>query len=446
MDGNFEMPNLKKSEEEKNEQVVNNPNKVEIPQEYYDKLQKEKEARLEQLEKRQVEIEMNKQSGATLLLIILNIIVFFALVYGMNNINRWLVIGIPIYIILGTIISCMNKKEESKFSITILVSCMIGALVGFLVVIGANKGGFDVYYAFAVGVVGFLGYILSLAITKLMTDSKAAALQKIFYIIIIGGILGVPYYFYTNYKTDFMGIIFSGSGEKEVLEAKTEEDFIERTLKNRYGYKFICNGQKKKYIDDITHRRVTTIDCSNEENNVTISVMSLLYDEDNNKYIVKDNYLDNTYIIPLESELIESIKNALSTKTVTIGFYPKNKCYFIGDCVNDDNYQNEMNLDNLYKYSVDLRLEDYLGLDKKGFFNKYGFEYNIILKDNYSMEADFISMVNSVINIMSEAGLENNGGFTITIKDSYAYKEVFKVIGKASADKSFNNYNIVDIK
>ena len=91
MNEDFELPNLKKNEEETIEQPVpNNENqvleeKIEIPQEYYDKLNKEKEERLQALAKKEEEHDNNVQKGSTILLIILSLLVCGGLLYGMEH-------------------------------------------------------------------------------------------------------------------------------------------------------------------------------------------------------------------------------------------------------------------------------------------------------------------------------------------------------------------------
>ncbi len=439
----IEMPTLKNEEEEvKEEQVVqeNNLNKIEIPQEYYDKLEKEKEQRLQDLAKKEEEHKENVQSGGTVILIIFSFIVVFGLLYGMLHFNRLLIIGIPIYIVLGTIISTSSKKENSKFGVSLLVSGMIGALIFFLLAMG-NKNTSDkyIYYAYALFVVAFVGYILSLVLVKLLFDKNVKALGKIFYFLIIAAIFGCPYYLYSNYKDLFMKYVFK---ETEVVGAATEEEYIEKVLANRYDTKFACNGPKKNFIDDITHRRASTITCSSLDGNIELEVMSLYYDEDNKQYIIRDSYIDTTYITPLTKELEESIKGVVSSKSVKISLYPSNKCYFIGDCENDKNYDKEMNLDNLHKYSDELRLKEYIGITGVEFFNKYQFEYNIIIRGNYSEAENFESMISAVVDILEQKGLKNKKGFTITIKDTSVVQDVYKVVGKADNNGSFRNYEV----
>ena len=446
MNNDFELPILKKNDEEDNkvqqqEQNTssNETEKIEIPQEYYDKLTKEKEERLQELAKKEEEHQMSVQSGGTIGLIILSFIFLFGLLYGMVHFNKLLILGIPLYVVLGTIVSSASKKENSKFPVSILVSCMIGALVSFILAMkDKNTADKYIYYAYGLFIIAFLGYVLALSLVKLLFDKNVKALGKIASLIIIVLILGGPYYLYTNYKADFITYVFR---EKTVVGAVTEQEYIERVLKNRYDYKFICDGTKKNYIDDLTHRRLSVIQCRGD-NDVKLEVMSLYYDEDNKQYIVRDSYLDTTYINPLRKELESSIKGAILSSSVKIGLYPDSKCYFIGDCKNNSNYEKETDLDTLHKYSDELRLQEYIGIDSVEFFNRYGFEYEVVVRGNYSSETNFENMVESITTILEQKGIKNKKGFTITIKDSSVLEDVCIATGEADSSGSFKNFKI----
>ena len=451
MNDDFELPSLKKEEEEQNENVeqqVQNEQpveqeKIEIPQEYYDKLDKEKEARLQELAKKDEARIDTAKSGGTILLIIISFIVCGGLLYGMNNYKNILIIGLPIYVILGSIISGSSKKEDSKFGVSILVSCMIGALICFIIAMSdKTRADTIIYYAYAFFAVAFGGYILSLAINKLLFNKDVKALGKIFYIAIIAAVFFGPYYFYTNKKSEFLNTFFIG--DPKIVVAESEKDYIERVLKYRYGYKYTCEEKKKNYIDDLTHRRLSIRQCSSSDADIKLEVMSLYYDEDNHQYIIRDSYLDNAYINPLKKELEESINSAIGSKSVDIGFYPDSKCYFIGDCKNDSSYDKEMNLDNLHKYSDSLQLQDYVGINSVDFFNKYTFNYDIVIRGNYSTAEPFEDRINTIIEILEQKGLKNKKGFTITFKDTSIKSDVYKIAGKSDGSGSFKNYQVVN--
>ena len=449
MNEDFELPNLKKKEEETIEQPVpNNENqvleeKIEIPQEYYDKLNKEKEERLQALAKKEEEHQATTQAGGTIFLIFLSFIVCGFLLYGMNNIDKLLIIGLPVYTILGSIVSGKTHKEDSKFGTSILISGMIGALICFILAMrDRNNSDITIYYAYAFFAVAFVGYVLSIVIIKLLFNKDVKALGKIFFVLVIAAILGVPYYFYSNNKADFIETVFLGKNGKEIV-AESEKDYIERILKNRYGYGFTCEDKKKNYIDDLTHRRLSIRRC-NSDASINLEVMSLFYDEDKKLYIVRDSYLDDSYINPFREELQTELNNALGSTSVKVGFYPDNKCYFIGDCDNNSNYEKEIELDNLYNYSSALKLQEYVGIDTVEFFNKYSFNYEIIVRGNYSDAENFEDKTNIIIDYLEQKGIKNKKGFTIAFRDIAIKSDVYKVSGKADSNGSFRNYQIVN--
>ena len=449
MNNDFEMPSLKKEEEDINsqEQMQNeqgfNQQKIEIPQKYYDKLDKEKEERLQALAKKEEEHQTTVQSGGMVILIILSFIICFGLLYGMLHVNKLLILGLPIYVVLGSLISGSANKENSKFGVSILVSCMLGALVCFILGM-SNKAASDkyIYYAYAFFAVAFMGYSLSMAIIKLLFDKEVKAMGKLFSLLVIALVFGVPFYFYNTKKIDFMSIVFK---ETKVIGAATQEEYIEKVLKNRYGIGFTCdNDAKKNYIDAVTHKRTMVLPCASDDGRVKSDVMSLFYDEDNKQYIVKDFYINNTYVDPLRKELQTAINGAVSSKSVSVAFFPDNKCFFIGDCEGDKEYEKEMDLDNLHKYSDELRLQDYIGINNIDFFNKYKFEYDVVVKSSYAANEDFELMVKNIVDILEQKGLKNYKGFNITMRDTSIIKDVYKVSGKADASGSFRNYQVVN--
>ena len=444
MKNDFELPNLKNNEEENNEnQPVNEgvkQDKIEIPQEYYDKLNKEKEQRLQELAIKEQAREENKQNGGVAFMIIINGLILFVLLYAMLNINKIFFLVIPAYIILGSIISYSNKKENSKFGVSILVGGMIGALISFLLGM-SNKSNSNtyIYYAFVLFFVTFFGQLLSFLITMLMND-KSTGIRKMLSLIVIIGIIAGPFYGAYQHKEMFDKYIFASGGQ---VEASTEEEYIEKTLKNRYGNEFVCDGEKKHYLDDVTHRKLTTIGCHTNDNEMELEVRSIVYNEDKKQYIVRDNYIDEKYIKPLKAELVNAMKEAIVSKSVSIGIYPENKCFFIGDCENNKDYQKEMNLDNLFKYSDELRLKNYLSMSSVDFFNNYQFDYNIVIKGNYSNVENFEEMINKITDLLDQKGLRNTRGYTIIIRDSSIVKDVYKVTGDLKSI-DFKNYKVVN--
>ena len=440
MDDKFDLPDLKENEEninnENNQNIIQE--KIEIPQEYYDKLEKEKQERLAKQEEISKQEEATKGSGSTFVLIIINALIIFALLFAMVNYSHYLIFAFPVYILIGTISSCKSKGKESNFNVAILVGGMISAVVSFIVtMINEDLTDTYIYYAFASFVVAFLEYVLSTIITKIMIDKEnVKAVQTIFYLLIVGAMIGVPYYFYNTKKADFMKIVFQVR-EDEV--ANTEEEVILGTLKNRYKQDFTCNGKVSNHIDSFTHHRFTERTCSVD--GIEFTVLSTIYDEVNNKYIIKDGLLDELYIVKAKEELAAKIKSVSEAKLVEISLYPENKCYFIGDCESNKNYEKEMNIDNLYKYSKELKLDNYIGLSKEEFINNYKFRLMVSIKGDYGAygEDTLKEIVDQILNVLNSIKYKNTSGYIVEIRDAKAYSTIYRVNGKTNSENTFSD-------
>ena len=436
----FEMPDLKENELDENKENQNElKERIEIPKEYYEKLEKEKVERLAAQEKKEKEEESTKNSGGTFLLIIINALLIFGLLYAMTKYNNYIIFAIPIYIILGTIISSTSKKKDTTFNVSILVGGMISAVICFIVSMSKKEMETAfIYYATASFIVAFIGYLISSIITKIITDKEnVKAMHKIFYFIVIVAIIGLPYYYYKNNTEDFMRIVFNND---KVVIANDEISFITSTLRNRYHIDFTCSDKAKNHKDSINHTRITERECWTNNKETTITVFSTMYNDAEKEFIIKDSYLDDLYITPAKDELEKKIKEITQANQVAISLYPKNKCYFIGDCESNDNYEKEIKLDNLYKYSKDLLLYEYLNMSKEEFINNYGFKIIVTIRGVYTgtLENELESFANSSLDILNELGYKNNKGFMLVIKDSATVTDAYKIDVKANNGKFIN--------
>ena len=418
--------------------------KIEIPQEYYDKLEQEKQERIKALEEKEKEHEETKGSGNTFLFIIVNALIILGILYIMINNTHYAIFAFPIYYIIGTIISCNKSKKETKFNITLLVGGMISALVCFVVGM-SNKDLEDtfIYYAFASAIAGFIGYLLSTIITKFLTEKEnIKALQTILYLLILVAIFGAPYYCYTKYKEDFIKLVFQ---QKDIVIASSQEEFIASTLENRYDEEISCPSKAKNYyIDSINKRKVTERICTT--NNIEFIVTSTAYNETNIEYVVKDNLLDVLYIDNIKSELKSLYSSQFNTNKVSISLFPKSKCYFVGDCENNENYTKETNLDTIYNYSKGLSLNKYLNMSKEEFFNEYGFKIQIIVKGGFlsSAENALEEYANSILNTLKSKGYKNVGGYEIILEDRETITNVYHIDGAATSSGEFTGHKIVN--
>lgn len=447
MNNDFELPDLKENDE--NVDTEHNQNKIqekiEIPQEYYDKIEKEKQERLAKQEEKEKQEEAVSGSGNMFFLILINALVIFALLFAMVNYNHYILFAIPIYVVIGTISSCKSKGKESNFNVSILVGGMISAVICFIVTM-LNKDLADTYsyFAFASFVVAFLGYALSSIITKIMTDKEnVKALQTIFFVLIIVAMIGVPYYFYSTKKDEFMKLVFNMS---DMEAANTEEGYIIGVLKNRYKKDVTCDAVSSTSRFDATSYLVKERICYIDETKFVVS--SITYNESDNLHIVGDGYLDELYINDFKNDLIKKINSFSSAKEVKISLYPDNKCFFVGECEANDKYDKELDIENLYNYSKDLKLDEYLNLTKEEFINKYKFKVIISIKGDYGgyNEDTLKEMVDNTLNLLNEGKYKNTKGYEISIKDSKSYSTVYKATGKATSDQTFSNpkYEIID--
>ena len=436
MKNDFEMPDLKENEENVNTEHNQNKiqEKIEIPQEYYDKIEKEKQEKIEKQKQLEIMQDSTKNSGATLFLIIINALLIFGMLYAMLNYTRYMIIVIPAYIFLGSIISSLNKGKETSFNVSILVGGMVSAIICFIVSMNMEKlQDTFVYYAIASFVVAFIGYVISSIITKIITDKEnVKAMQKTFYFLVLLAIFLVPFYLYKTKKEKFEELVF---GNETIMVVDTEEAFIEKTLKDRYGMEFKCDTRVTRHVDALTHVRINDRTCSTDDTEILVN--SYEYNVKKLEFTVIDNYIDQLYLNKFKENITGKIKELSSADKVTISLYPTDKCYFVGECEANDNFAKEADIDNLYKYSKELKLKDYMNLDEVSFVNKYGFKYLIIIKGNYNAYSEEVykEIIDKTLNVLKDSKLENKLGYEIILKDTMLIKDVYKVSGK----NDFNN-------
>ena len=167
-------------------------------------------------------------------------------------------------------------------------------------------------------------------------------------------------------------LFYSKESAKIFADCINAFDKLEQEEKNIYYTLLLDN----KFFTRFNER-----ECSVDD--VSFTVVSTIYNEGENQYIIKDGYLDKLYIEKAKTELAAKIKSISSASNVKISLYPDSKCYFIGDCEANENYNKETNIDNLYNYSKELKLDNYLNLSKEDFINKYQFKIVIIVKGDY---------------------------------------------------------------
>lgn len=433
---------------------VSNPI-IEIPQSYYDQLAKEeaeeRQKQQEELNKRKELLENPPKKTHIFGFSLLTAVVTFFSLYGVLNIHELTIFVIPIYIVVGTIITTLKEKKENQFPVSIMIGGMIVAVLTFVLsMLQEDKMDMWTYYAIAGAIVAFLGMILANIIVKIMTDRKdIKALQCIGYILFFVALVAVPAYLYTNYKDDFYKYVFQ---QQVVVEAETEEEFVMKTLKNRYNMEFTCDKSQEKHQINQDNRKMVARVCTDTEGN-TINVTSIAYNEGSTEYIVIDDYISKLFLEPTKEYLVSDLRALTHSDEVKVYLYPEENCTFLGDCVQCDEYianiDKETNLDNQFKVSTKLNLKNNLSGSSKDFINNNNYKFIIEIKAQYEESTlDKAALVNTVLNRLNQIGYKNNYGYTIKIIDDLGYElidVIYYVKGDTNSTKTFKDPVVIEL-
>lgn len=443
---NFNLPNLKKQPEP----APSNKPIIEIPQEYYDKLAKEK-AEKEKMQQAAIVQQQNKDefkrsSNKFIFNILLNAIAIFAILYLMTKYNKLIIIAMPLYFILYTFIKASKEKKECTASISVLIGGIVSAVVCFITAgfINENLRDYYDYYAVASVVSAFVGMFISNIITQIVANKEnIKALQTLAYISFFVLLFGGSYVLYLKYPEQILRYVFM---QKTEILAETEEEFIIKTLKNRYGVTFTCE-KPKNHIDG-QNQKFTTRTCVDPDNR-EINVTSTEYNQNEVLYTVQDEYIDIIFLNDVKASLAEKVKAVTDATNVTISIYPKEYCSFVGDCVDSDsyyeNYQEENDRDKLFENSKKMDFTKYLDESAENFINDYGFGFQIAVYGNYSglQTSNYEKVVESILEVMNTTGYQNKNGYEITLRNSDELKQImYKVTGSKSDDGTFKDPKI----
>lgn len=426
---------------------------VEIPDAYYEQLTKQtmeaaakEQAALEQ----QLEVKETKKAlGKTFLLSILTAIVTFVSLYLAINQNELFIFAIPIYVVVGAIITAIKNKQENSFPVILMIGGMIEAVLTFILST-LQEQQIDLWttYAIAGAIVAFIGMITANVINKLIVERKnIKAIQTLGYILYFAVLVAVPYYLYNNYREEFYKFVFQKQVE---VKAESEEDFVMKTLKNRYGSSmtFTCDSKKTKYQINQNKQKIVSRVCTDSYNN-EFSVTSTAYNEGSNEYIVIDTYIDVLLLNNAKTTLSKELLTASGTQSVNVYLYPEKNCTFVGDCVDCEEYyaryEEETNSAKQYENSSMLNLEKYITLSTKDFINEYGFKIVVELTIQHNIvSTDYNSIIETVLNKLNSLGYKNTSGYIISI---YEYdlagddltSLAYKVTGTTNSAESFKD-------
>ena len=423
---------------------------IEIPQEYYDKLEKEKQEKEEAAKQAEVKAaedkEVTEKTNKILLGAFLSAIVFIILLYLMTNKNYLFIIGLPIYIIVFAAIKASSEKSDSTAPMSVLIGGIIAAALSFLgSIIIKNQEEFFQYAAVASVVVGLLGTLVASITTNFISKkNETKALGTIGYLIFYIALFGIPFFAYKQFPETVLKYVFN---QKNTIVAVSEDEFIDKTLKNRYGIEFSCPEEGQNYIDE-DNNRVKVKTCK-DSSGLEFEVRSYEYSVKDVEYIVQDNYIENKFLSQVKSEISNEVKVLTNASNVTVRIYPKEYCAFVGDCVENEqyikNYEEETKTINRYNYSKNLDLKKYMDLSPQEFVNEYAMGYSITIYGSYSglVDSKYQDTTNSVLNTLNTSGYKNKNGYEIILKQDDDLKQVaFRANGTASSDELFKNPQI----
>ena len=394
-------------------------------------------------------------AGPLILAAIINALAIFGIIYGYLNINKLIIFALPAFIVVLTIIFAIKQKSKSAYPQGVLVGGILAAIASFgLSILYMEQSDLYMYYTIVSVATGVLGIILSSIITTLITDIKnVKALKAIGYLIIIGAYVGVPFYLYKTYPEELFKYVFF---EQIEVVAETEDEFILKTLKNRYGENFTCDVTKIKHAIDQKKQRMTIRPCTSA-NGTEITVQSFEYEPSLVQYTIIEDYLDKRYFNQLKEELETKVVQSTMASSVQISLYSSENCNLVADCVDCEDYlknKNKLNdRKNQYEASTKLNFQKDLTINAVDFANNGKYKYVITINGNYAgyQSAAFDDVINKTLTTLNSYGVKNTYGYEITIKSGQSLggnetynTEVYKVKGEASDDKTFKNPVIVE--
>jgi len=439
-----EMPNL----------VNNTPQAkpiIEIPQEYYDKLEEERVEKEKQEAEKQKELEQRKElsnlSGKILTLVVLNAAVIFGCLFLTIRKLPLLIFVIPVFIVIMSIVNAIKDGKENSYPLSVLIGGMSVAVITFLIsAIKTDAEDTWTYFAIASAITAFVGLAVSNIINNLISrKDEIKALQTIGYILFFVVLIGVPIFLYKKYPVEFHRIVFRNIGE---VKAENEDDFILKTLKNRYNMNFTCSEGTTHF--DVGFKMTKSRNCKTSDG-VEVEVFSTTYDELKNQYIVFDNLANTMFFTDYEKKINSDLVTLTEAKQVVTFFYPEEGCLFVGDCANIEAYRQnikkEEDLDNQYKFSSNLDLSKYMNnYDSVKFINEGKYKPVIRVTGKFYIKEDYIEVVSKTEDYLNSSGLQNNFGYIIIVQ-SYDpsknhEKTEYEVEGQATSDKTFKNAEV----
>ena len=402
------------------------------------------------------EAPVENTAGPMLLMTIFNGLAILGITYAYLNYNKMLIVGLPIFVVIMAIIFAIKDKKKSDHPQGLLIGGIVsGAIMFLLSMVKPEQSDLLMYYTIVAVATGVIGTIISSSITTLIADFKnIKALQTIGYLILFAALIAAPYIIYQKFPEEVHKYVFF---EQIDVVAETEEEYILKTLKNRYGENFtnINDDENDEKEDDTLHQinqqnqRLTRYQYESETG-VKINVDSIEYEPSKLQFTIVDDYLDQRYFNQLKEDLASKIKGSTGVSSVKVSLFSDKNCNFIADCVECDEYYKKKedydDIHKMYETSTKLNFQKDLTINSIDFVNNGKYKYVFVITSNYSgyQVSSYNDLINKVLVSLNNNKVKNTYGYEIILRNVDAVsggygKEVYKVKGSASDDKTFKD-------
>lgn len=398
--------------------------------------------------------ENENTAGGLIMMAILNALGIMAIIWLYLNKHKLIIFALPAFVIILSIICAIKDKKKSDHPQGILVGGILAAIISFgLSVVKVEQSDLFMYYTIVSVATGIIGTIISNSITTIISDFKnIKAMQTIGYILLFAGLIAAPIYIYKTYPEELHKYLFF---EQIEVVAETEDEYILKTLKNRYGETFTCSDKVKNQIDQ-QQQKLTVREC-NSATGIKTTVKSIEYESSKVQYIIVDDYLDQRYYNQYKEDLQEKLKTVTGANSIIIGLYSDINCNLIADCAECEEYfANKAALNerkNQYELSTKLNFQKDLTVSATDFINKGKYKYVITINGNYVgyQDAAYADMINKVLNSLNSNSIKNTFGYEITIKNASSLGDTgtynttaYKVKGTTNEELTFKDPVIVE--
>lgn len=396
-----------------------------------EEINKEEEKRKKQEQQTIEEIKINKANESQSIswppAIVLTIIVFILCFITTKGIIYTL-LAIPFIICIESYIIFKKQGNKDEYDFNIVAPSLMLICGIILYFVSQMTDSTDLYnIALEMAITGTFSYII-ITIIKNTLINKQSLLVPILLSIIISLLLGGGILLDDYYKLDIVTNITHKESEDDKLSKMTYEEKILYLLNKRYNETFT--------------KKTNTIYKSSD--NTEFEIQTNTTTQNNSKFILLDDYLNNKQINKITSKIEQIIINKYSKYNgrIDVNLAPSSDCRFVGSCISDDsyydNYQANTDENLLAARSNEIDLSKYLNMSNADFFNEFGFKIFIeITATDADTQSELRSIANYILNNLNESDYENNKGFEIKFLNSNSITTMLTISGKARSDKQF---------